>query len=385
MIIGIPKEIMPSENRVAATPETVRRLAGDGLTVWVESGAGLGALHEDRHYGEAGAVLVPDVQELYARADVILKVKEPQFHAGLNRHEVDLMHAGQVLITFLHPASPANHEMIRALAARGVTGITLDGIPRISRAQQMDALTSMSTCAGYKGILLAANALPRFMPMIASAIGMIKPVQTLVVGIGVAGLQALATAKRLGAVCYAADIRPAAREQAQSLGAKIVEVGVPDAEAVGDGGYALALTPERVDQERRALAGPLREMDIVFLSALVPGKKAPILITEEMVRTMKPGSVIVDISIDQGGNCAVTPPGKTEIRHQVTCIGIKNIPGLLPVSATWMFAHNIAALLRFLVKDGTIRLDLQDAIIRSALTTYEGRIVHKGALEAMAV
>ena len=383
MLIGIPKEIMHGERRVSATPETAAKLIADGAEVWVEQGAGEGAFFHDEAYQKVGAKIVADVRQIYEKADVILKVKEPQLNKALNLHEVDMMHAGQVLITFIHPASPVNHEMVKNLAKKGVTSLTLDGVPRITRAQSMDALTSMSTCAGYKGILIAANELAKFMPMMATGVGMIKPVNTLVVGVGVGGLQALATAKRLGSVVYAADIRPAANEQAKSLGAKVVDLGVPAEKAVGEGGYALALSPEWIKKEREALAAVLPDMDIVFLSALVPSKIAPILITEEMVKTMKPGSAIVDISIDQGGNCALTPAGTVEVKHGVTLIGIKNIPGMLPESSSWMFAQNVYNLVKYLAKNGRIELDQGDDIVRGILTTIGGEVVHQGALEAM--
>ena len=314
---------------------------------------------------------------------MILKVKEPLFNAKKNRHEVDMMRPGQLLITFIHPSSPVNHGMVRQLAEKGVTSLTLDGIPRISRAQTMDALTSMSTCAGYKGMLMAIDALPKFAPQIFSAVGVIKPINVLVVGAGVAGLQAIATAKRLGAVVHACDIRPDAAEQAKSLGAKLVELGIPPEVSIGGGGYARALPQEWLDHERKILAGVVKSMDIVFLSALIPGRQAPVLVMEETVKEMAPGSVIVDISIDQGGNCSVTNPGSVAVVHGVTINGIKNIPGLLPVSSTWMFANNIYNLLKYLVNDGVLQLDGNDAVIASALTTIGGKIVHRGALEAM--
>ncbi|NLC29667.1 MAG: NAD(P) transhydrogenase subunit alpha [Chloroflexi bacterium] len=382
MIIGIPKEIMPGERRVAATPETVKAMKAMGLEVLVEKDAGEGAYFHDPDYVAAGAEIVVDPSEIFNRADMILKVKEPQFNRNLNLHEVDMMHENQFLITFIHPAAPVNHQMVKNLAARGVTSLTLDSIPRISRAQSMDALTSMSACAGYKGSLLAANHLPVFMPMMSTAVGMIRPTQALVIGTGVGGLQAIATIKRLGSVVYAADIRPDAAEQAMSLGAKIVDLGVPPEDAVGEGGYAKALSPENLARERAILAESVKDKDIVFLSALVPGKQAPILITEEMVKSMKPGSVIVDISIDQGGNCEITPMGTTEEKHHVTIIGIKNIPGMLPTSSTWMFSQNVLNLVKYLVKDGQVHLDMEDEIVREALTTYGGQVVHQGTLEA---
>ena len=383
MIIGIPKEIMHGELRVSAIPETVAKLVKDGAEVLVEKSAGVGAHYLDSQYEEAGAQLVVDVAELYERADVILKVKEPQFNQAKGVHEVDMMHEGQYLITFLHPAAPVNHEMIKNMARKGVIGLTLDGVPRISRAQNMDALTSMSTCAGYKGILLAANELSKFVPQIFCAVGMIKPVNALIIGTGVGGLQALATAKRLGAVVYAADIRPDAAEQAKSLGAKVVDTGVPAEMAVGQGGYALSLSEDVLEKERAILKETVPQMDIVFCGALVPGKLAPVLLTEEMVASMAPGSVIVDISIDQGGNCAITEPGEVIVKHGVTIIGIKNIPGMLATSSTWMFANNIYHLVNYLTKDGKVALDRSDEIVASILTTIDGEIVHAGAKEAM--
>lgn len=383
MVIGIPKEIMHGEGRVSAIPETVALLKAEGFEVLVENSAGEGALFSDADYAAAGATMIADPEELYAKADIILKVKEPQFNEAKGKHEVDMMHEGQYLITFIHPASPVNHEMVKNMAAKGVISLTLDGVPRISRAQKMDALSSMSTCAGYKGILMAANDLKKFIPPIFCAVGQVKPCNVLVIGTGVAGLRALATAKGLGAITYAADIRPAAAEQAMSLGAKIVDTGVPAEIAVGEGGYANALPEEWLVKERAALADTIKEMDIIFCSALVPSKLAPVILTEELVKSMKPGSVIVDISIDQGGNCAITAPGETAVKHQVTIEGIKNIPGMLPTSSTWMFSHNIYNLVKYLAKDGTISLDMNDDIVKGILTTIDGKIVHKGALEAM--
>lgn len=383
MRIGIPREIMQGERRVAATPETASRLILAGVEVLVEQGAGEGSYFHDEQYSAVGAKIIADAAELYQRAECILKVKEPQFNHEKGLHEVDMMHEGQTLIAFIHPASPVNHEMVKALAKKGVTSLTLDGVPRITRAQAMDALTTMSTCGGYKGALLAVDALPRFVPQIFSAVGMIKPISALVIGAGVSGLQALATFKRLGAVVHAADIRPAAAEGAKSLGAKILDLGIPPEESIGEGGYALALCEKWLEKERAALAEALPQMDAVFLGALVPSKIAPILITEAMVKTMKPGSVIVDLSIDQGGNCAITPSGAIETIHGVTIIGIKNVPGMIPESSSWMFAQNIFNLTAYLLKDGKISLDLGDEIVRGILTTMNGEVVHQGAREAM--
>lgn len=383
MIIGIPKEIMHDEARVAATPETVGKFVNDGFEVLVERSAGDGALYHDEDYVKAGATIVDDPQEIYDRAEMILKVKEPLFNEQKGKHEVDMMHKGQYFITFIHPASPVNHEMVKQLTARGVTAITLDGIPRISRAQNMDALTSMSTCAGYKGILMAANLMTTFVPQMFTAVGQIKPAKVMVIGVGVAGLQALATAKRLGAITYAADIRPMAVENAGSLGAKVVDTTVPAELAIAEGGYANRLPDDVLVREQEALKETIQDMDIVFCSALIPGKIAPIIITEEMVKGMKKGSVIVDISIDQGGNCALTPKGGIEKKYGVTLMGVKNIPGLLPTSSTWMFANNLYNLVKYLVKDGHVVLDRSDEVVQKSLVCIDGQLVHAGAKEAM--
>ncbi|WP_304298192.1 Re/Si-specific NAD(P)(+) transhydrogenase subunit alpha [Porphyromonas gulae] len=383
MIIGIPKEIMHGENRVSATPETVAKFVADGFKVLFEKGAGEGAQYHDEEYAQAGATLVDGAKAVYDGAEVILKVKEPLFNEQLNTHEVELMRKGQYLITFIHPASPVNHEMVRNLAKQGVISLTLDGIPRISRAQNLDALTSMSTCAGYKGILMAAEDFASFIPMMGTAVGMIPPAKVMVIGVGVAGLQALATAKRLGAITYAADIRPAAAEQAQSLGAKIVDTTVPAELAIAEGGYANKLPDDVLAKEREALKATIQDMDIVFCSALIPGKVAPIIITEEMVKGMKRGSVIVDISIDQGGNCEITPKGTKEVKHGVMIQGIKNIPGMLPKSSTWMFAQNMYNLVKYLTKDGRIELDMNDEVCSKILVTRDGEIKHAGTREAM--
>lgn len=383
MIIGIPKEIMKDESRVAAAPEAVDKYVKDGFEVIVESKAGEGAYFSDEDYKNSGATIVDDVKELYEKSDIILKVKEPLFNEKLGVHEVDMMHEGQYLITFIHPAAPVNHEMTKNLAKKGVISFTLDGVPRISRAQNMDALTSMSTCAGYKGILIAANLLTKFIPQIFTAVGVIKPANVLVVGTGVGGLQAIATAKRLGAKVKATDIRPDALEQAGSLGATTIDLGIDKNLAIGEGGYALKLPEEELVKERELLKEHIKQADIIFLSALVPGKLAPVIVTEDMVKEMKKGSVIVDISIDQGGNCEITPPGKVEVKHGVSLVGIKNIPGELPTSSTWMFSQNLYNLVSYLFKDNKPSYDMEDEIVKKSLTTIDGEIVHKGAREAM--
>ena len=383
MIIGFPKEIMHDEARVAATPDTVKKYVADGHKVLVEVNAGIGAQCANEAYAAAGAIMCETAQQIYDEAELILKVKEPLFNEQTGKHEVDMMHKGQYLITFIHPAAPVNHEMVKHMAEAGIISMAIEGVPRISRAQSMDALTSMSTCAGYKGILMAASDLIKFIPMMPTAAGMIKPCNALICGVGVAGLQALATAKRLGAKTFAIDIRPAAAEQATSLGAKLVESGVDPALAIGQGGYALALPEDVLAAERERIAKVLPDMDIVFLSALVPGRLAPILITEEMVKTMKPGSVIVDIAIDQGGNCSITTPGVRDVKHGVILEGIKNIPGMLAESSTFMYAANMYNLVKYLCTVGTLNLAESDDIVSGMLTTKDGKVGHAGALAAM--
>ena len=381
--IAVPKEIMEGENRVSASPEIVEELINNGGEVIVESGAGEGSYFSDSEYKDAGAKIVSDVEELFSSADLILKVKEPRFNNELKKHEVDMMKEGQFLITFLHPASPSNHEMIKKIADKGVISLTLDSIPRISKAQSMDALTSMSTVAGYKGVLMAADYLPEFIPMMATGVGMKKPANALILGTGVAGLQAAATAKRLGAVIYAADIRPDACEQAQSLGAKLIDLNIPSDVSVGEGGYAKELSGEWLEKEKEIIKENIKDFDLIVLSALIPGKVAPSLITEEMVKELKDGSVIVDISIDQGGNCEITEPGKIIKKHGVTIVGTKNIPGMLAKSSTWMFSKNIFEFISYVIENGEIDINSDDEIISSTVVTNGKEIVHQGALEAM--
>jgi NAD(P) transhydrogenase subunit alpha len=383
MIIGVPTEILEHEARVAAIPETVREYIRMGFDVVVQSRAGEGALRSDKEYRDAGARIVPDAVSVFREADLVLKVKQPWRNAVLGCHEADMIREGATLITFLHPAAPDNHDMVRTLAQRRITALTMDGVPRISRAQPMDALTSMSTITGYKGMLIAANLFPKFIPTIGTAIGTIKAAKILVIGIGVVGLQAIAAAKRLGGSIKAVDIREDARKAADSLGAKIVGFDVPPELAIDAEGYTKALSPEWIQKERDAIGPHVAEADIVILSALVSGEVAPVLVTDDMVRQMKPGSVIVDVSIDQGGNCAVTEPGRESIQHQVHVCGLWNIPGSMPVHASWLYANNLLNYVRNLFKKGLDKPDLDDEIVRHSLVTHQGRIVHEGALKSM--
>lgn len=383
MILGVPKEILDDELRVAALPETVAEYVKLGFEVLIQASAGEGALRADAEYQASGAKIVGDPQALFAAADVIVKVKQPWFNQETGRHEVEMMRPGTVLVTFLHPAAPPNHDTIRMLAARNITALTMDDIPRISRAQTMDALTSMSTVTGYKSVLIAANRFPKFVPMIGTAIGTVKAAKFLVVGTGVVGLQAIAAAKRLGGSVKAVDIKQDARLAADSLGAKIGGFDVPPELAIGQGGYVRALPPEWLEKERAALGPLVQEADIVILCALVPGEVAPVLVTEEMLRKMKPGSVIVDVAIDQGGNCAASEPGCETIRHGVRLLGLWNIPGTMPVHASWLYAHNMLHYIMNLFKHGLDQPDLDDEIVRHSLVTHQGKIVHPGTLKAM--
>lgn len=382
MRLSVPKEILANERRVAVTPDGVPHYIKLGFEVFVEQGAGTGIFAGDDAYRNAGATVISDTAGLFGQADVVLKVKQPEPNPQLGRHEAELIRGGATLVTFLHPAAPGSHAMIRKLAERRVTAFTMDGIPRTSRAQRMDALTSMSTVTGYKSVLLAACRLPTFVPMTATAVGALKPAKVLVVGAGVVGLQAIATAKRLGGVVSSIDIRPEAREAAGSLGAKLAGFDVPPELALGTGGYALALPPDWLARERAALAPLLAETDIVVLSALVPGEQAPLLITEEMVRGMRAGSVIVDVSIDQGGNCALTQPGREHEVGGVTVMGLQNIPGSVPVHSTQLYATNMLEYVRNLYKQPG-RIDWDDEIVRSTLVIRDGRVVHAGTLKAM--
>jgi H+-translocating NAD(P) transhydrogenase subunit alpha len=383
MQIGIPKEILPEEKRVAATPETVQKYLALGFSVAVEAGAGEGVQITDDDYRNVGATIFTDVEEMLAATDVVLKVKQPVFNTTKNKHEVDMLREKSLLITFLHPAAPDNHDMIRSLQKRNITSLTMDGIPRISRAQRMDALSSMSAVTGYKAVIMAANTFPKFIPMIGTAIGTVKPANFLVIGAGVVGLQAIATAKRLGGVVKILDIRKNATVEAESLGGKTIAFDIPQDLATGNGGYAKALSDEWLDRERQLIAGHLRDMDVVILSALVPGEIAPVLITGEMVATMKPGSVIIDVSVDQGGNCDITEPGLFVEKNGVHICGIQNIPGRMAVHASWLYANNLYYYLENLFKNGPGELDLEDEIVKASLVTYQGRIVHEGALKAM--
>ena len=383
LTVAVPREIMAGEKRVAVIPETVKKFTEAGAKVLIETGAGADAYYEDEAYRLAGAEIMPSAPEIYHNADIILKVKEPQFDEKTGKHETDYYPDNKVLVCFIHPANPVNHDLVKKLAAKNITSFTLDSIPRISRAQQMDALTSMSTVAGYRAVVTAAYHLNRFVPLIPMAFGMIPPAEVLIVGVGVAGLQAAATAKRLGAKVKALDIRPEANEQALSLGLEVIPFELPEGLGCGEGGYARRLPEEWYMREREMLAPHVARSDVVILGALVPGEKAPLLLNRSMLEEMKKGSVVVDISIDQGGNCELSRPGEEYDYQGIFISGLANLPAYMPVASTQMFAQNVWHYLRHIVKNGSIDQDSDDEIIRNSLVTKGSRIVHKGTIEAM--
>ncbi len=383
VVLGVPKELTPGEKRVAVIPDSCKRFVTMGMRVIIEAGAGEGAFYSDEEYRAAGAEVVADVGTLFEQANVILKVKEPQPNLAKGKHEVELMRPDATLICFLHPASPLNHDLIRAIRDRGIASLTMDSIPRITRAQKMDALTAMSTVAGYKAVVMAADRFSRFIPMTMSAVEMLPPAKVLVIGTGIVGLQAIATAKRLGAVVTAVDIRPDAREQAASVGAKVMGFEAPVEVAVGQGGYAQALPTEWLERERRALTPLVQDADIVITAALVPGEMAPVIVTEDMVQGMRSGSIICDVSVDQGGNCGLTQFNQEVWQHGVLISGIANLPGYVPRDSTTMYANTVCNFVEPLLRQGRLVIDRQDEIVNSTLVTIGGEIVHHGTLKAM--
>jgi proton-translocating NAD(P)+ transhydrogenase subunit alpha len=370
MKIGVPKETMPGENRVGLVPETVGRLAKANNTVVVERGAGTASAFTDEAYEKAGATLGDPYD-----AELVVKVQRP------TDGEISKLRSGTTLIAFLSPLT--NHDLVRALASQGVTALSMDAIPRITRAQPMDALSSQATVAGYKAVLLAAATLPKFFPMLTTAAGTIAPAKALVIGAGVAGLQAIATARRLGAVVEAFDTRPVVKEQVQSLGAKFLEIDLGESGA-GAGGYAKELSEEAHKKEVELLAKAARDNDIIITTAAIPGRKAPVLITREMIPTMKPGSVIVDLAAETGGNVEGTEAGKTVVVSGVTIIGTLNIPSTMPFHASQMYSRNIASLLALMLKkDGTFDLDMTDEVVKGTVITQGGNVVHEATQKAM--
>lgn len=370
MKIAVPKEIAEGENRVALIPESVSRL-GEGFEVLVQAGAGEAAFFPDSAYAEAGATIVADAVSLYAQTDAILKVRAPTLD------ELKLMPAGAILAGFLEPLT--NPQLARALADAKLTSFAMEAVPRISRAQKMDALSSQTNIAGYKAAIMAADALPKFFPMLMTAAGTLVPAKTLILGAGVAGLQAIATCRRLGAVVFAFDIRPAVKEEVESLGAKFIDVGLEEG-AADAGGYATEVTEESAERNRRVIHERAKESDVIISTALIPGRPAPLLVTADAVKDMKPGSVIVDLAGETGGNCELTEPGATVVKHGVTIIGPLNLPSEVAMHASQMYSRNIMSLFTHVVGDvseggGTPRFDFDDEITAGSCITRDGEIV----------
>ncbi|HWG09052.1 MAG TPA: Re/Si-specific NAD(P)(+) transhydrogenase subunit alpha [Solirubrobacteraceae bacterium] len=368
MRIGVPKETAAGEHRVALVPEVVGKLKGMGLDVLVQSGAGTDALVPDAAFAQAGAELTHDAAEVWS-SDVVLTIAPP------DPEQIRSLGQGSILIGFLAPLS--SPQTTKALAEAGATAFAMESIPRISRAQSMDALSSQANVGGYKAALLGAEEMGRFYPMLMTAAGTIPPAKVLVLGVGVAGLQALATAKRLGARTTGYDVRPEVAEQVQSLGAQWLDLGL---EASGEGGYARELTDEERAQQQQALTDAIKGFDVVITTALVPGRPAPRLVTAEAVEGMKPGSVIIDMAGETGGNCELTEPGQTVVKHDVKIVSPLNLPSSMPEHSSQLFARNVLSLLELLVgEDGTLNLDFDDEIIAGACVVRDGEIVNAGA------
>ena len=373
MQIGIPAETLPGETRVAATPETVKKLAAGGHhRLIVQAGAGLASSIPDADYAAAGATVVGTAAEAWA-ADIVLKVRAPL------AAELPLVRRDQLLVGLL---APYRAEALQALAATGVTGFAMEWLPRISRAQSMDVLSSQANIAGYKAVLMAANTYGRLMPMLMTAAGTIKAARVVIMGVGVAGLQAIATAKRLGAVVEATDVRPETKEQVESLGARFIEVPLTDAEkelAKGQGGYAREMGEDYKKRQAALIAERVKQADIVVTTALIPGRPAPVLVTEDMVKTMRPGSVIVDMAVEQGGNCPLSELGGTVVKHGVHIVGIANIPALVAADASALYARNLVNFLALMLdaKTGAFNLNREDEIVAGTLACIGGELARK--------
>ena len=374
MIVGVPKEMAQGEKRVSLIPDGLSKLVG--VSVVVEKGAGDAAGIPDAAYVEKGATIAADASALYGQADVIIRVTPP------STAEAAMMKEGSTLISFLYPLD--NLEVVKVLSTRKVTAFAMELIPRISRAQPMDALSSQTNLGGYKAVLLAADALPRIFPMMMTAAGTISPAKVFVVGAGVAGLQAIATARRLGAVLEAYDVRPVVKEQIESLGARFAVMPVETKDAQDAGGYAKAQTQEFYQKQQKFLAERAAASDVVITTALIPGQRAPILISEEAVKGMRIGSVVVDIAAERGGNCALTEPGKTVVKYGVTIMGPLNLPSTMAPQASQLYSRNITSFLAIMIKDGSLNIDVKDDMVRGPLVINKGEVVHpatKAAIE----
>jgi H+-translocating NAD(P) transhydrogenase subunit alpha len=374
MKIAVVKEAPLEERRVSLIPDAVSRLVKQQLSISVEAGAGERAYFSDEAYRAAGAEISDDGERLWQEADIILKV------GVLHPHEIDRMHSGQIFIGFLNPLN--RPETIRKLAEKGVTALAMEMVPRTTRAQVMDALSSQASISGYKAVLIGAEILPKYLPMLTTAAGTIAPAKVFVIGAGVAGLQAIATARRLGAMIEAFDIRPQVKEEIQSLGAKFVEVPISE-DTVADNGYAKEVSQQAKDLTRETIAQHVYAADLVITTAQIPGRPAPQMIDAEMVSRMKPGAVIVDLASESGGNCAYTEAGRTVVHHNVTIIGAVNLPSTAPIHASQLYAKNISALLLHHLKDGAFHMDFADDITDSTCITHAGEIRNSRVLEAL--
>ena len=375
MIIGIPSEIKTGERRVAMSPVNVKSLTDKGIKVLFQANAGDASGYPDAEYEQAGATITTDRAEIFAAADILLQVQT--FGSNNDNSDGDLasLRSGQVVIGMMDPL--ATPSAAQAVVGTGATAIALELVPRISRAQSMDVLSSMATLAGYKAVLMGASASPRIFPMLMTAAGTLKPARVLIMGVGVAGLQACATAKRLGALVEAYDVRPAAREQIISVGAKPVELDLDTGESEGAGGYAKAQGEDFLRRQRELMTAVIAEQDIIITTAAIPGAKSPILVTEDMVKAMKPGSVIVDLAAERGGNCDLTQQGKTIIAHGVTIIGPENVPSELAYHATQMYGKNLQTLLELIIDgEGNLNLDFKDEIVAGTVVAHRGDVPH---------
>jgi NAD(P) transhydrogenase subunit alpha len=380
MRVAVPKETWPGERRVALVPESCKKLLRAGMEIRVEAGAGAAAFFPDSAYREAGAVLVPDAAALVSDADLILKVQPPGPSSGRGRPEIELMRNGAILVATLLPTRHLN--LVRALVARKITAFATDCIPRITRAQAMDTLSAMANISGYKGVLIAASELPKYFPMFITAAGTVFAARVFVIGAGVAGLQAIATARRLGANVFATDVRPEVKEQIESVGGKYVGVELKES-ASAAGGYAGQLAGEDRQRQRELLAEQCAAADVVISTALIGGVLAPRLITAEMVRNMKPGSIIVDLAADGGGNCELSRPGETVIEDGVKIIAPLNLPSTMPLHASTLYSRNLASFVLAFWKNAAFHLDWNDDILRGAVVTHDGEVRHGPTREAL--
>ncbi len=383
LIVAIPRESFPGERRVAMVPQRIAVLRKAGLQIHVEAGAGVAAGFPDSQYVEQGAVVAANRSALLAAADIVLQLRAPGVESAADRADLQSLKRGAMLIAFADPFS--QRASIEALAEHGLTVLALELLPRISRAQNMDALTSMASIAGYKAVIQAADRLAKLFPMMVTAAGTITAAKVLVLGAGVAGLQAIATARRLGAIVSGYDVRPAVKEQVQSLGARFVELPLDTADTQTAGGYAKEQSARQQERQRELLSRVVAESDVVITTAVVPGKKAPILITAEMVQAMTPGSIIVDLASDRGGNCSLTVRGQTVQAHGVTIIAAANLPAELPFHASQMYAGNMTNLLLHLIKDKHLAIDAGDPITRDMLVTRDGQVVHSLVRQAWGI